>query len=88
MKKLEDDSDGTGGPCGFGGAGADCDGEGPLPKSGLSSECEKVAASAPSYGKRVGGTARHSDRKCPFLLNLKQTRDRPNLPECCAGCCG
>ena len=33
-KELEDDSDGTGDPCGSGGAGADCDGEGgPLSKS-------------------------------------------------------
>ena len=33
LKELQDDSDGTGGPCGSGGAGADCDGGGPLPKS-------------------------------------------------------
>ena len=33
VKGLEDDSDGTGGPCGSGGAGADCDGGGSLPKS-------------------------------------------------------
>ena len=34
LKELEDDSDGTGGPCGSGGAGADCDGGGgPLSKS-------------------------------------------------------
>ena len=33
----------------------------------------------------MGGTARHSDRKCPCLPHLKQTRDGPYLPECCAG---
>ena len=38
--------------------------------------------------KRVGGTARHSDRKCPCLPHLKQTRDGPRPTECCAGCCG
>ena len=53
-------------------------------------EYEYVAACAPVYGsgKRVGGTARHSDRKCPCLPHLKQTRDVPYPPECCAGCCG
>ena len=30
VKELEDDSDRTGGPCGSGGAGADCDSGGPL----------------------------------------------------------
>ena len=74
MKELEDDSDGTDGPCGSGGAGADCDGGGgPLPKLAWSPEYE-VAACAPAYGsgKRVGGTARHFDRKCvmdPTPLN-------------------
>ena len=34
VKELEDDSDGTGGPCEFGGARSDCDGGGdPLSKS-------------------------------------------------------
>ena len=34
MKELEGDSDETGGPCGSGGAGADCDGGvGPLSES-------------------------------------------------------
>ena len=30
------------------------------------------------------GTARHSDRKCPCLPHLKQTRDGSHSPECCA----
>ena len=40
LKELEDDSDETDGQCGSGGAGADCDGGGPLPNSALSSEYE------------------------------------------------
>ena len=32
----------------------------------------------------MGGTARHSDRKCPCLPHLKQTHGGPHPPECCA----
>ena len=38
--------------------------------------------------KTRGVTARHSDRKCPCLPHLKQTRDGPYPPECRAGCWG
>ena len=49
----------------------DCDGGGgPLSKSAQSLEYECVVPCAPAYGSRrrvfgVGGTARHSNRKCP-----------------------
>ena len=51
MKELEDNSDGTSGPCGSGGAGANCNGGGgPLSTLEYSPEYEYVAGCAPAYG--------------------------------------